>query len=206
MGFDVNDCRFDSRCLEYLLRLLKADIGQSNRFALPFVDQGFQCSPGIEQGDFFVVNHIAGCISRILIVAGLECEGSVDQIKIEVVEPKFLEAGFESGFDALGDDGLVFQSFVMTKMSSRLILPALKTSCISFADFALGLVALGRVEHAKSCLQRRLGRCFGCHGVGNECAKAERGHGTAVVEWYFAKAKAVGSCHSFAPLQVVPAV
>ena len=52
----------------------------------------------------------------------------------------------------------------------------------TIADLLFIAVAFRSVEHAESCLQRRLGRGSGCHGVGNQCAKAEGRNGTAIVQ------------------------
>jgi hypothetical protein len=65
-----------------------------------------------------------------LLVSRLEGKRGVDEIEIEVVELEFLETGLEGGFDAFRTM-IVFQSFVATNTSSRLIFPALNTSCIA---------------------------------------------------------------------------
>jgi len=65
-----------------------------------------------------------------LLVSGLESEGGVDEIEIEILELEFLETCLKAGFDALGTM-ICVPEFRMQQTSSRLIFPALNTSCIA---------------------------------------------------------------------------
>src|SRR5580700_8071583 len=128
---------------------------------------------------------MAVCISRILLVPGLERKGGVDEVEIDEVELEFLETGLESRFDS-------FRTMICVpelrndKNILPLDLPPFEHFLHRFTDFLFSSVTFRRIEQAKSCLQRRLGRVSGCHGVGNERAKAERGDSTgSMVESYF---------------------
>jgi hypothetical protein len=56
--------------------------------------------PGMEQSDAAVVKDIAVLIPRILIVPGLKCKWSVNEIQIQILEPKPVQTRLESRFDA----------------------------------------------------------------------------------------------------------
>jgi len=66
------------------------------------IDESFQRFPGLGQSDFAIVDYIAVLIARILFLARLKCEGSVNQVEIQVLELESFEARFESWLDALG--------------------------------------------------------------------------------------------------------
>ena len=66
------------------------------------IDEIFHGFPGVEQSDVAVVKDIAVLIARILVVPGLKCKRSVNEIEIEIVERESVETGLESRFDALG--------------------------------------------------------------------------------------------------------
>src|SRR5262249_53783698 len=69
-----------------------------------------------------------------------------------------------------------------------------------FADLSFSSVAFRSVDCAKSCFQRRLRRVFGCHWVGNQCAKSERGDRTgSVVKRHLRIGKVAGCCHCVPP-------
>ena len=104
----------------------------------------------------------------------------MDEIEIDEVELEFLETGLESGFDAFGTM-IGIPELRDDKHVLPLDLPLLEHFLHRFADLFFGSVAFRSVEQAKSCFQRRLGRDSGCDGVGNECAKAERGDGAGSV-------------------------
>src|SRR5262249_20276243 len=79
-------------------------------------------------------------------------------------------------------------------------LPRLEHLLYCFADLLFIAVAFRSVEQAKSGLQCRLGRGSGCHGVRNQCAKAEGGDRTgSVVEGHLRIAKVVALYHCFTP-------
>src|SRR4051794_24319037 len=103
---------------------------------------------------------------RVLLVSGLEGKGGVDEIEIDVVELEFLEAGLEGGFDAFGTM-IVIPELRGDKHFLPIYLPCLEHLLHRFADLLFISVAFRRIELAKSCLQRRLGRGSGCHGIRN---------------------------------------
>ena len=106
-----------------------------------------------------------------MFVTGLEGKGGVDEIEIDVVELESPETGLEGGFDAFRTM-IVIPELRGDKHFLPLDLPRVEHLLDRFADFLFVSVAFGSVELAKSCLQRRLGRGFGCHGVGNQRAEA----------------------------------
>ena len=151
-----------------------------------------QCLPGVEQRYALVVDDVAVGVSGILFVAGLEGEGGVDEVEIDVVELESFEAGFEGGFHALGavvgvpefcdDEEVVAFDFSI-----------FEDVLDGFANFFFGAVTFGRVEGAKAGFKGGFGRGSGCDGVGDERAEAERGDGAGVVvEGKFGKAEVVG--------------
>ncbi len=54
------------------------------------VDKSFHGFPRIEQSHVVIVNDVAGLIPRILIVTGLECKRSMNEIEIQVRKPESL--------------------------------------------------------------------------------------------------------------------
>ena len=122
--FDLDYGGLDARGFVDGLEFVECDVGEADGSAFAVIDESFESFPGVEESCVGVVNYVAVFIARILIVAGLEGEGSVDEVEVEVVELEAREAGFEGGFDAVGR-WLEFQSFVVTKMSSRAIVFAL---------------------------------------------------------------------------------
>src|SRR5271170_6682500 len=66
------------------------------------VHETFQRFPGVEQSHAVVVKDIAVLIPRVLVVAGLKCKWSVNEIQIQILEPESLQTRLESRFDALG--------------------------------------------------------------------------------------------------------
>src|SRR5208337_4932993 len=113
----------------------------------------------------------------VLVVSRLEGKGGVDEIEIDVVDLKSLEAGLKGGFDAFRTM-IVIPDLRRDKDFLPLDIPRLEHLLHRFADLLFISVAFRSVELAKSSLQRRLGRGSGCHGVGNQCAKAEGGDST----------------------------
>ena len=117
----------------------------------------------------------------------------MDEIEIDEVELEFLETGLEGGFDAFGTM-IGIPELRDDKNVLPLDLPLLEYLLHRFADLFFGSVAFRGVEQAKSCLQRRLRRGFGCHRVGNQCPESKRGdRAGSVVERYLRIAKLVGS-------------
>src|ERR1700739_3400967 len=66
------------------------------------VHEIFHRFPGVEQCDVVVVNYVSVLIPRILVVPGLKCKRSVNEIEIQILEPESLQTPLESRFDALG--------------------------------------------------------------------------------------------------------
>src|ERR1700738_4937388 len=66
------------------------------------IHETFHRFPGVEQSHVVVVKNIAVLIPRILLVPGLKCKRSVNEIEIQIVEPESVQTRLESWFDALG--------------------------------------------------------------------------------------------------------
>jgi len=62
----------------------------------------FHRPPGVQQRHAVVVNDVPVLISRILLVPGLKCKWSVNEVEIQIVEPESVQTRLESRFDALG--------------------------------------------------------------------------------------------------------
>ena len=103
--FDVNDGRLDPRGSNNLSRLVEEDIRQSDGLARPSVHQLLQRPPRIPQRHTLVIDHVAVGITRVLVVAGLESEGRVNEIEIDVVQLEFREAGLEGRLHCARDGG-----------------------------------------------------------------------------------------------------
>src|SRR5262249_39894370 len=132
-------------------------------------------------------------------VSRLEGKGGVDEIEIDVVELESLETGLEGGLDAFRTM-IVIPELRGDKHFLPLDLPRFEHLLDRFADLLFISVTFGSVELAKPCLQRRLGRGSGCHGVGNQCAKTEGGDRTGpIVEGHLRIAKVVALYHCFTP-------
>jgi hypothetical protein len=123
----------------------------------------------------------------------------VDEIEIDVVELEFLETRLAGRCDAFRTM-MVVPELRGDKHVLPLDRPRLEHLPHRFADLFFSPVTFRRVELTKSCFQRGLGRVFGGDGVGNQCAKAERGDRTgSVVEGYLRIAKVVGFSHCLDP-------
>src|SRR5512132_4119139 len=116
-------------------------------------------------------------------------------MEIDVVELEFLETGLEGAFGEFRKM-IVVPELRADKHVLSLDFPRLEHLLHRFADLFFISVALRSVELTKSRFQRRLGRAFGCHRVGNQCAKSERGdRAGSVVERYLRMAKVVVFYH-----------
>src|ERR1700722_9651592 len=65
------------------------------------IHESFHSFPGVEQSHAAVVNHVAVLIARILIVPGLKCKRSVNEVEIQIFEAESFQTRLESRFDAL---------------------------------------------------------------------------------------------------------
>jgi hypothetical protein len=66
------------------------------------IHESLQRFPSVEQSHALVVEDITVLIPRILVVPGLKCKWSVNEIEIQILKPKSNQARLESRFDALG--------------------------------------------------------------------------------------------------------
>ena len=139
------------------------------------VHETFHRSPGVEQSHAVVVKDIAVLIPRILLVAGLKCKGSVNEVEIQILEPESVETRLESRFDALGPMIGVPQLCGNKNVFARD--PFSGKSCLQrLAYLALVPVSFRAIEVSKSGFQCVSGRSYRHGCVGNEGAKAECGH------------------------------
>src|SRR5437763_14031830 len=70
--------------------------------AFAMVHETFHRPPGVEQSHAAVVNDVPVLIPWILLVPGLKCKWSVNEVEIQIVEPESVQTRLESRFDALG--------------------------------------------------------------------------------------------------------
>jgi hypothetical protein len=135
---------------------LRVDVGQSNGTAPAAVDQLLHRSPGVQEGRFLVVDHIAVLVSRILIGAGFEGEPGVDEIEIEIVEAQPLETTVERRTNTLRS----VIGVPNLRRHEQLVpgdVSAGESGPQSFADLPLVPVTLGAIEVPESGLQRVAG-------------------------------------------------
>src|SRR5580704_896855 len=78
---------------------MQADVRQSDSPAPAMVHETFHCSPGVEQSHSVVIDDIAVLIPRILLIARLECIGSVNEVEIHIVDTESVETRLEGQFD-----------------------------------------------------------------------------------------------------------
>src|SRR5215469_6462801 len=65
------------------------------------IHETFHRLPGVEQSHAGVVKDIAVLIPRILVVQRLKCKWSMNEIQIQILQPKSIQARLESRFDPL---------------------------------------------------------------------------------------------------------
>src|SRR4029077_19943807 len=66
------------------------------------IHETFHRFPCVEQSHVVVVKDIAVLIPRILLVPGSKCKWGVNEIEIQILEPKSDQTRLESRFDAFG--------------------------------------------------------------------------------------------------------
>src|SRR5882757_7030504 len=66
------------------------------------LQQTFHRFPRVEQSHVLVVKDITVLIPRILVVPGLKCKWSVNQIEIQILDPESVQARLERRLHALG--------------------------------------------------------------------------------------------------------
>ncbi len=174
--FDLNDGGLDAGGLVERLEFVERDVGEADGAAFAVVDESFEGTPGVEESGFRVVDDVAVFVARVLVIAGLEGEGRVDEVEVEVGELKAGEAGFEGGFDAVGT-----MIGVPEFCGDEDVCAGDGVCCCGEAvvegnaDFALVAVAFGAVEMTEAGGEGVAGGGDGDGGVGNEGAETEGG-------------------------------
>src|SRR5215470_8054438 len=130
------------------------------------VDESLHCPPGVEQSHVAVVEDISVLIPRILVVPGLKCEWSVDEIQVEIAEAESVQTCLECRFDALGPVIGVPQlcgnkNGLTRKSASR------KPFLQRLADLALVSISLRGIEVSKSSFQCIFRRTYRHGWIGN---------------------------------------
>jgi hypothetical protein len=144
------------------------------------VHEIFQRFPGVEQCDVVIVNHIAVLIPRILIVPGLKCKRSVNEVEIQIFEAESFQTRLESRFDALGPvigvPQLRGDENVLARDRST------GECCLQrTANLALVPVSFRAIEVAESGVESVSGRSYRYGWVGNQSAEAQCGHAAGSV-------------------------
>jgi len=180
VGLDLNDGGLDAGGLVERLEFGEGDVGEADGAATAASDEGFEGSPGVQKGDFVVVDDIAVLIARVLLVAGLKGVRSVNEVEIEIAEPETFETRIEGRLDALGTMIEVPQFCSDENVRTGEGIGG-EARLQRVADFALVAVALGAIEVAKAGVERVANGSFGENGIGDESAKAERGDAAGTV-------------------------
>src|SRR5580704_12995477 len=130
------------------------------------IDETFHRFPGVEQSHVVIVKDIAVLIPRILVVPGLKCKWSVNEIEIQILEPESLQTRLESRFDALRPMIGVPQCCGHKNVFARD--PSRSKSCLQrSAYFALVPVSFRAIEVSKSGFQCISGRRYRHGWIGN---------------------------------------
>src|SRR5262249_14038850 len=100
MCFNLHNSRTDSGGPIDFFDVLDAHIRQADSAAFAFVGEALHGAPGFGQRHTFVVNGFALCVAWILVFTWSKGKGSVNQVKVGVIESESFEAGLESGLDS----------------------------------------------------------------------------------------------------------
>jgi hypothetical protein len=174
--FDLNDGGLDAGVLVERLEFVERDVGEADGAAFAVVDESFESAPGVEESGFGIVDDVAVFVARVLVVAGLEGEGRVDEIEVEVGELKASEAGFEGGFDAVGTViGVPKFCGDEDVLAGDGLRGGGEAVVEGYADFALVAIAFGAIEMTEAGGEGVAGGGDGDGGVGDEGAEAEGG-------------------------------
>ena len=183
MRFDLDYGGLDARGVVDGLEGFERDVGEADGAAFAVIDERFHGAPSVEESCVAVVDWVAVFVARIVVVAGLEGVGSVDEVEVEIGEAESLEAGFEGGFDAVGavvgvPDFCGDENVFAREAGGG------EAFAEGLADFALVAVAFGAVEVAEAGDEGVAGGGDGEGGVGDEGAEAEGGDlARGVFEW-----------------------
>src|SRR5579859_960457 len=101
MRLNLDDGRLNPRRFKNVDDVFHVTVGQSYRPAFTLINEVFQCAPGFQESDAFVVYHVTIGIPWILIIPWFECERSVNEIKIEIDDPQSFHARLTSRLNAL---------------------------------------------------------------------------------------------------------
>ena len=104
MRFDFDHRWLDSRRFIDRQQFVQGDVGQSHGAALATVHETFHCLPGVEQSYAMVIKDVAVSIPRVLLVPGLKCKRSVNEIKIQILEPESSRLASKAGPTRSGRD------------------------------------------------------------------------------------------------------
>ena len=164
------------------------------------VDEAFESVPGVEESDAGVVEDLALGVSGVLVVAGLEGEGGVDDVAVGVVDLESFATGVEGGFDAFGAVVGV-PEFGGDKEVFAPGGAGVVGGLHGFADGFFVAVAFGTIKMAESDFEGALDSLPGDEGVGDEGAEADGGDGAgAVGEGDSGPGEGVGGWHGGVPL------
>src|SRR5580698_1199850 len=98
MGFYLDRGRLDSCRFVEGLQFVQADVRESDGPASSTVDEIFHPLPRIVQSHAFVVEDISIFIARILLVSRMKCKRRMNEIKVQVIDPKSFKACLKGRF------------------------------------------------------------------------------------------------------------
>src|SRR3954468_23146932 len=141
------------------------------------VDEALERMPCLTQCDPAVVDHLTGCITRILLVTGLKGEGGVDEIAIDIVELESAQTGLEGGFDPLWT-----MIGIPQLRGDKDVLPLQRSRFEGFtqrvANRLFVSIAFCAVEMSETDRQRGFGGSLGVAKVRDERAETDGGDRT----------------------------
>ena len=72
-----------------------------NRLAASVINQALECLPGLDQRHSAIIDHLTVLVPRVLLVAGLEGEGCMDEVAIDMIDLQSPAARVKGGLDPL---------------------------------------------------------------------------------------------------------
>lgn len=180
MRLHLDDRGFDPGRVVDRLQDFQVDVGQADGPALFLRGEGLHGAPGVEQRGGAIVDDLAPGVARIEVVARLERERRVDQVRIDIIDFQSPATSVEGRLDPLRpvvripelrrDEDVL----ALDRAGRELRLQGL-------ADFLFVAIAFRTVEVPEAHLQGVPGRGPGFGRIGNQRTESERRDGALSV-------------------------